>query len=64
MSVSILPAEATSPAAAPRQADRRSTPARDWMRALEATARIAEHPTRTLPVVIGELGQRFGDKPA
>jgi fatty-acyl-CoA synthase len=34
------------------------------MRALEATARIAEHPTRTLPVVIGELGQRFGDKPA
>jgi len=34
------------------------------MRALEATARIAENPTRTLPVVIGELGQKFGDKPA
>ena len=45
-------------------AQQRSTPARDWMRALEATARIGEEPTRTLPVVIGELAQRFGDKPA
>jgi fatty-acyl-CoA synthase len=64
MSGSTPLAEATGPAAAPRQADRRTTPARDWMRALEATARIAENPTRTLPVVIGELGERLGDKPA
>ncbi len=34
------------------------------MRALEATARAADDPTRTLPVVIGELGRRLGDRPA
>ena len=34
------------------------------MRALEATARAAEDPTRTLPMVIGELGQKLGEKPA
>jgi fatty-acyl-CoA synthase len=44
--------------------DRRSTPARAWMRALEATARIADNPTRTLPTVVAELGKRFGDRPA
>ena len=64
MSGSTPLAEALGPSATSRQADRRSTPARDWMRALEATARIADDPTRTLPVVIGELGRRFGDKPA
>jgi fatty-acyl-CoA synthase len=44
--------------------DRPQTPARAWMRALEATARAGEDATRTLPVVIGELGLRFGEKPA
>jgi fatty-acyl-CoA synthase len=34
------------------------------MRALEATARAAEDQTRTLPVVIGELALRLGEKPA
>ena len=51
-------------AATPRDADRSSTPARAWMRALEATARAADDPRRTLPIVIGELGQTLGDKPA
>ena len=64
MSGSTLLAEAPGPAATPPPAARRSTPARDWMRALEATARIADSPTRTLPVVIGELGRKLGDKPA
>jgi fatty-acyl-CoA synthase len=36
----------------------------DWVRALEATARIARDPARTLPVVIAEGAQRFGDAPA
>ena len=64
MGRSTLSVEAPGPPATLRQTERRSTPARDWMRALEATARIAEHPTRTLPVVIGELGRKLGDKPA
>ena len=34
------------------------------MRALEATARGAEDPARTLPVVIGELAERLGEKSA
>jgi fatty-acyl-CoA synthase len=34
------------------------------MRALEATARAAEDPARTLPIVIGELGRKLGDRPA
>jgi fatty-acyl-CoA synthase len=44
--------------------DRQQTPARAWMRALEATVRAGEDPTRTLPVVISELGLRLGEKPA
>ncbi len=64
MDGSTLSAEAPGPTPIARPADRRSTPARDWMRALEATARIAETPTRTLPALIGELGRTFGDKPA
>jgi fatty-acyl-CoA synthase len=40
------------------------SPARAWMRALEATARVADDPTRTFPVVIGELGGRLGHRPA
>jgi fatty-acyl-CoA synthase len=41
-----------------------ATPARDWMRATAAAARAAEDPTRIFPVVISELGARFGARPA
>jgi fatty-acyl-CoA synthase len=41
-----------------------ATPARDWMRAIAAAGRAAEDPTRIFPVVIGELGARFGARPA
>lgn len=45
--------------------DQTSTSAsKAWLRALEMTAPIDAAPTRTLPVVIGELGARFGDRPA
>ena len=58
MSGSILLAENVA------RPERPETPARAWMRALEATARVGEDAKRTLPVVIGELGLRFGEKPA
>ena len=35
-----------------------------WLRALELTAPIARNPTRTFPVVVEELAERFGDAPA
>jgi fatty-acyl-CoA synthase len=35
-----------------------------WLRALEMTAKIEDAPTRTLPVVVEELGARFGNAPA
>ena len=35
-----------------------------WVRALEMTAPIERAPTRTLPVVIEELAERFADAPA
>lgn len=38
--------------------------ARVWLRALEMTASIATNPTRTLPVVVQELAEKFGDAPA
>ena len=38
--------------------------AKAWMRALERTARIDAAPSRTLPVVIDELAERFGEAPA
>jgi fatty-acyl-CoA synthase len=38
--------------------------AKAWLRALEATAPIASHPLRTLPVLIEELGETIGDAPA
>ena len=45
--------------------DQTSTSAsKAWLRALEMTASIDAAPTRTLPVVIGELGARFGGRPA
>src|ERR1700722_15571557 len=37
---------------------------KDWLRALERTASLDKAPTRTLPVVIDELADRFGDAPA
>jgi len=48
----------------PAAADRQTTASRDWIRALEATARIADDPTRTLATVIAELAARLGDRPA
>ncbi len=35
-----------------------------WLRALELTAPIATHPCRILPVIIDELGEKFGEAPA
>src|SRR5580765_447817 len=40
------------------------TAARAWARALELTAPIARRPDRTLPAVIEELAEKFGDAPA
>jgi fatty-acyl-CoA synthase len=37
---------------------------KDWLRALERTASLDKAPMRTLPVVIDELAERFGDAPA
>ncbi len=37
---------------------------KDWLRALERTARINETPTRILAVVIDELADRLGEAPA
>jgi fatty-acyl-CoA synthase len=37
---------------------------KDWLRALELTATLDKTPRRTLPVVIDELAERFGDAPA
>jgi fatty-acyl-CoA synthase len=53
-----------SPMAAPPRPASAATPARAWMRALEATSRAASDPTRTLPIIIGELGRSLGDKAA
>ena len=38
--------------------------AKAWARALERTAPIVRRPDRTLPTVIEELAERFGDAPA
>jgi fatty-acyl-CoA synthase len=40
------------------------TPAQAWMRALEATAPLADNATRIFPTVINELARRFANKPA
>ena len=37
---------------------------KDWIRALERTARIDQAPARTFPVVIGELAEIYGEAPA
>src|SRR5262249_34680655 len=41
-----------------------SSVAKDWLRALELTARVAAHPARTLSHVVDELAQPRGDAPA
>src|SRR5262249_57794156 len=41
-----------------------SSVAKDWLRALEMTGRIATHPERTLADVVDELAQTQGDAPA
>jgi fatty-acyl-CoA synthase len=38
--------------------------AKAWLRALAATAPNAAHPQRTLTVLVDELAERFGDRPA
>jgi fatty-acyl-CoA synthase len=47
-----------------RQAAGAHSATRAWLRALELTTPIAHDPTRTFPVVVEELAQRFGDAPA
>jgi fatty-acyl-CoA synthase len=37
---------------------------KDWLRALELTAKLDADPTRTLPAVIDELATQLGDAPA
>jgi fatty-acyl-CoA synthase len=44
--------------------DDRPSPTKAWLRALELTAAIAKNPARTMPVMIEELAERFGDSPA
>ena len=48
------------PAAAPQKPSAN----KDWLRALAMTASLEQTPARTLPVVIDELADRFGDAPA
>ena len=42
----------------------KTSPAKDWLRALEMTGRLEAQPNRTLPVAIDELAARLGDAPA
>ncbi len=37
---------------------------RSWLKALELTSGFGETPTRTFPVVLDELGERYGSAPA
>ena len=50
--------------AATRAETVRDSAAKAWLRALQLTAPIKEHPERTLPAVIDELAAKFGDAPA
>jgi len=45
-------------------AAKETSASRAWLRALEMTARIEDAPARTFPVVVEELGARFGPAPA
>jgi fatty-acyl-CoA synthase len=40
------------------------TPSKAWARALAYTAPIAQNPSLTLPTLINDLGEKFGDRPA
>jgi fatty-acyl-CoA synthase len=42
----------------------RVSSAQGWLRALELTSRLDDEPHRTLPTVIEELAERFGEAPA
>lgn len=41
-----------------------SSPAKAWLRALEKTAAISQHPLQTLPTLIRDLAEKFGSAPA
>jgi len=49
---------------AARSAPNKQAPLKAWVRALERTAVIERQPSRTLPVLVQELAQRYGDAPA
>ena len=49
---------------AARSGENKRSPLKAWVRALERTAAIERDPALTLPVLIGRLGERFGDAPA
>ena len=57
--MSVLELERTAP-----RREGGDSAAKAWLRALAATAPIAAHPQRTLPAVIEELADSFGDAPA
>jgi fatty-acyl-CoA synthase len=44
--------------------ENKRSPLKAWVRALERTAAIDKAPTVTLPVLIGQLAERFADAPA
>src|ERR1700719_296792 len=44
--------------------DSSNSPLKAWVRALAMTAPIARNPTRTLPVLIDELAEKFDNAPA
>jgi len=44
--------------------ENKRSPLKAWVRALERTAPIERDRTLTLPILIGRLGERFGDAPA
>jgi fatty-acyl-CoA synthase len=48
----------------PAPVDVGRSPAKVWLRALEMTASISNHPNRVFSTVIEELGNKFGQSPA
>ena len=54
----------TEPDASATRASPSSSPAKAWMRALELTAPIANHPDRIFPRAIEEAAEKFGEAPA
>ena len=57
-----MPLATLKPAAQPAAPMRSSN--KDWVRALELTGRLEQSPGRTLPGVIEELAERFGERTA